>query len=136
MKKYVTKQRNALMDMLEAHADETLSAEMIHSLIADDTVSLSAVYRNLSELENEGRVQRIVRPGSRSVLFRCIGEKRCKEKIHLSCSECGKTEHLSDETAAGLVEFVKNNSGFALDKNETVLYGICGDCKKSRRREK
>ena len=51
MPKYMTKQRKNLLAFLEQHADEELSAKIIESELGGMGVSISAVYRNLSDLE-------------------------------------------------------------------------------------
>ena len=54
MSKYMTKQRKALLNYLSAHADEKLSAKQIEENLSGEGISISAVYRNLSDLEKEG----------------------------------------------------------------------------------
>ena len=49
--KYMTKQRKALLSYLSSHADEKLSAKQLEEALCCEGISISAVYRNLSELE-------------------------------------------------------------------------------------
>ena len=66
MAAYITKQRRILLTFLEDHPDESLSAADIAKALADRSISVSAVYRNLAALEEEGRIRRFPRerPGS------------------------------------------------------------------------
>ena len=59
MPKYMTKQRKALLSFLSAHADEKLSARQIAQTLSGEGISISAVYRNLSALEQEGKIRRV-----------------------------------------------------------------------------
>ena len=60
MSKYITKQRKLLLSFLENHVDSQLSTSQIANELKDDSISVSSVYRNLSDLELEGKVRRYV----------------------------------------------------------------------------
>ena len=132
MSKYMTRQRKALLGYLGAHADESLSAQELSDALtaAGEQMSLSAVYRNLTELENEGRLRRAGRAGSREVYYQYTGAAGCQGCLHLSCRECGRTFHLDPACARRLVSEVQEAQGFAVDRSETVLYGVCERCRK------
>lgn len=131
MPKYMTKQRKTLLDFLERHADEELSAKKIEAELADSGVSISAVYRNLSELEKEGKVRRISKSGSREVFYLYTDAHACRESLHLSCKKCGKTYHMNSQCADMLINNLAQNDEFTIDKSDTVLYGVCKACKKN-----
>ena len=65
MAKYLTRQRKRLLEYLSEHTDEQISARQIAEDLAADQISISAVYRNISALEEEGRLKRSVREGTR-----------------------------------------------------------------------
>ena len=117
MPKYMTKQRKALLSYLSSHADEKLSAKQLEEALCCEGISISAVYRNLSELEKEGKV-------------RYTEGLHCKECLHLSCEKCGKTYHMNSECAKILIENLAQSDEFAIDKASTVLYGVCRECQK------
>ena len=126
--RYTTKQRKLLLETLENHVDETLSVELIAALLEPEAVSRSAIYRNMSSLENEGLIKTVKLPGSQKVGFRYVGSTRCKDHLHLECTRCGRTFHLPTPATSLLIENVEQNSGFQVDTS-TVLTGICPDCK-------
>ena len=130
MAKYITKQREILLSFLSAHTDEQMTARQIADALPQDSISLSAVYRNLSDLEKEGLLKRSVHEGSREVYFQYIASEKCKESMHLSCRVCGKSIHMSDSDAEQLLFNTLKNTGFQIVKSETVLYGVCADCRK------
>lgn len=129
MPKYMTKQRKALLEFLERHSDEEFSARMIEDELSGLGVSISAVYRNLSDLEKEGRIRRISKSGSREVLYLYTDSHHCRDCLHLSCKKCGKTYHMDTDGAEQLIKILAQNDDFTIDKSETVLYGVCKDCK-------
>ena len=65
MKKYDTRQRDYLINFLDQHPDQLLSVRQIAQELCSQQISLSAVYRNLSQLEAEGLIRKSIKPGSR-----------------------------------------------------------------------
>ena len=128
MSKYMTKQRKLLLNYLQAHPDEFLSAGEISEAVRDGEISASAVYRNLSELEGEGKVRRMSRAGSREVFFQYMDALDCRDCLHLSCTKCGRTFHMSAPGAERIVRDAEKSDAFRIDRSETVLYGVCRNC--------
>ena len=124
----MTRQRKALLDYLSRHADQTLSAQEIAAALEGEGVSLSAVYRNLSELEAEGKLRRTDRGGAREAYYQYIDADACKGSLHLQCKKCGRTFHMDASGAEQLLGVVEKTEGFAVDKADTVLYGVCEIC--------
>lgn len=125
----MTKQRKALLNYLSLHADERLSAKQLEDALKSEGISISAVYRNLSELEKEGKVRRVNNSGSREVFYQYTDGAHCKDCLHLSCEKCGKTYHMNSAVAQTLIENLAKSDEFTIDKANTVLYGVCGDCR-------
>ena len=130
MAKYLTKQRKLMLDFLAEHTDETLSAGQIADALSGKEISTSAIYRNLAALEQEGRLKRSARPGSQEAYYRFTDDKECRGHLHLSCLRCGKTVHVEEAETDALTHQLAKSEGFALDREDTVLYGICADCQK------
>ena len=129
MSKYLTKQRRLLLEYLSRHTDESLSASEIAEALSEQ-ISKSAVYRNLADLETEGRLRRIAGGGSREAVYQYIDEHACSDRLHLSCKKCGRTVHMQQQIADHLINSVELNEHFAIDKGETVIYGVCAACRK------
>ena len=130
MHEYTTKQRTLLLDFLSTHADETFCVDSIYSSLSSQGVSKSAVYRNLAALEEQGKVQRLTKGGSRRAYYRYKAAHECTDHLHLSCEKCGKTYHMPIGATNRLIDNVKENSDFEIDRTETVLYGVCSKCRK------
>ena len=130
MSKYATKQRKLLLDYLTCHTDEPLTAEQIARDLAPAAISVSAIYRNLAQLEVEGSVRRVSAEGSRKILYRYRDADVCADHLHLACARCGKTYHMDAAASTSLIRAVAREAGFAVDSASTVLYGGCGNCRK------
>ena len=141
MAKYLTRQRRQLLDYLSWHTDEQMTKPAendtadveIADALTQENISLSAVYRNLSDLEADGLLKRSVREGTRDVFYQYIAAEECKDSLHLSCRGCGKSIHLGDAEAERLLDSTLKSTGFQIDKSETILYGVCADCRKHRK---
>lgn len=129
--RYATRQRRRLLDILEMHFDETLPVERIVSLCGDGTVSRSAIYRNLASLEAQGLVKRFPLPPPQKTGYRFVGADDCKKHLHLTCSLCGRTFHLALPASAAVIDGVMQTSDFQVDAANTVLTGVCGECRKN-----
>ena len=127
---YSTKQRKILLSYLASHADEELTAEEISRSLSRDSISPSAVYRNLSALEADGSVQKIVKSGQRKAYYRFSGSAECRSHIHLRCTECGKTYHVDVPTTEFVADRIAETAGFEVDRSKTVISGVCRNCKK------
>ncbi|EDN00895.1 transcriptional regulator, Fur family [Pseudoflavonifractor capillosus ATCC 29799] len=128
MKKYDTRQRDYLISFLNEHPDQLLSVRQIAQELCAQQISLSAVYRNLSQLEAEGLIRKSVKPGSREAYYQYVGAEDCHSHLHLSCTRCGKTFHMDAAHTAQLTRAMSELDGFDLDILKTVLYGICQNC--------
>ena len=96
----------------------------------EERISISAVYRNLSALEEEGILKRSIRENTREVYYQYIAAEGCKDSLHLSCRVCGKSIHLGEKETEQLLHSTLESTGFQIDKTETILYGVCADCRK------
>ena len=129
--RYLTKQRTRLLDVLKAHTDEALSVDQIANLVGRDSISRSAIYRNLASLEKAGLVKRSPLSSSQTNGYRFVGSDECKNHLHLTCSVCGTVYHLPSPTSENLVERVLRDSNFQVTMSDSVLTGVCARCKKN-----
>lgn len=130
MAKYLTRQRKQLLHFLSEHTDEQMTARQIADALQGHPISISAVYRNLAALEEGGYLKRSIREGSRETFYQYIAAEKCKGRLHLSCCICGRIVHLGEKEAEQLIHSTLETTGFQIDTSETVLYGVCADCRK------
>ncbi len=129
MAKYITKQRRILQEYLENKIDEELSAKKVAEDLADKNVSLSAIYRNLTEMEKEKEIVQCSKEGSREFYFRYIKNNECTSSLHYSCKICNTIKHMSIEETNYINQRILENLNFTLDLPSTIFYGICDNCK-------
>lgn len=127
---YMTKQRKVLLDFFKNHIDEAVSAQQIAECLKNEDISVSAIYRNLAALEQDGKLQRISKADSREVFYRFKAFSACRDCLHLSCKKCGRTFHLNSSQANNIANTLSDAEDFDLDKSDTILYGVCGRCRK------
>lgn len=128
--KYMTRQRKLLLEYLERHPDKLLSANQIADELADEKISVSAIYRNFADLESEGKVRRTSQNGKRKVYFQYVGAEHCKKNLYLNCQRCGKSYHLNAALTEVIIKGLANTENFEINKANTVIYGICSSCSK------
>lgn len=125
---YSTEQRNSLLLFLGENPDKMFSARQIEEALCGKEISKSAIYRNLAELESEGKIKRNSKSGSRESFYQFFDCNSCRTHIHLSCRKCGKIFHLDDSAAENLVSSLEKNAGFEVSLGESTLVGICRSC--------
>lgn len=133
---YETKQREILFEFFKKNKDKNFSAEQIFEELKNENISLSAIYRNLSELEKNGSVRKVLKSGSRTAFFQFVDCDECKNHIHIMCSHCGKASHLTDEESKIFANQLLKDENFNLNIKDTVLYGTCKNCTKRLEKEK
>ena len=124
---YNTKQREILLNFFNNNKDSLFSADEIVEKLKNKDISTSAVYRNLCDLEKGGKVRKSIKSGSRKAYYQFVDCDDCHNRLHISCTKCGKTSHL-DENKTMVLSQMLESMDFNIDKNSTVLYGLCEDC--------
>ena len=95
MHSYSTRQRKVLLSYLSQHPDELLSARQIEDALADKKISLSAVYRNLAQLETEEKVRRSSKIGTREVYYQYL-DLSCKVPRTHRLHQMQRDLHMAD----------------------------------------
>ena len=124
---YKTKQRHAILDYFAASPENTHTArEIIDAL----SVSEATVFRTLTHLTDEGLLKRFTGPhGSTYQYSGCGGHH-----MHLKCKTCGVLVHLECSFAEEIMRHFATEHHFALDKEDTVFYGLCENCREGVRK--
>ena len=133
MSGYNTEQRKLLLDFLERNSDNSYTideiVEGIKSSAGEMAPGRSTVYRLMTRLVEEKRVQRFAGEGSRRFLYRIIADDHCRHHLHLKCLSCGKILHLDRATSDALLERVREVKDFSVSEEDTLLFGSCSTCK-------
>ena len=121
---YNTKQKELLLKFLSTHHDKIFTVSQIVDALKNEGISKSSVYRNLDILLNNNLIKNVVIGKSKTINYQFISE-HCKGVVHLCCSICDKMIHLNDDVS----ELIYKKYNFTLDKDKTIIYGLCADCK-------
>lgn len=128
MANYMTEQRKQLFAFLQENPDKQFSAKQIADSLSDSSVSLSAVYRNLTYLQEKGLINRFTKEGNRELFYQYIHLDDCRNCIHMNCIKCGETFHMNVDIADKMLEDILRTDGFQIKKEKSVIYGICKNC--------
>ncbi len=133
MSGYNTEQKRLLLEFLEHNSDNSYTideiVEGINASAGECALGRSTVYRLMTRLVEEKRVQRFAGEGSRRFLYRVIADDHCRNHLHLKCLRCGRILHLDSATSDALLEQVRRVKDFSVSEEDTLLFGRCAECK-------
>ncbi len=122
----MTVPRAAVIRVLQ-HCDGHLSADEVHSLLAEDTgIHLSTVYRTLDALTELGVVSH-VHVSTGSIRYQLIGTGSVHP--HAECLTCHRLFDLPARLMDKLERALLNSDGFRLDPGHVALSGTCAECR-------
>ena len=133
MSGYNTEQKKLLLGFLEKNSDRSYTVdeivEGIKQSVGESALGRSTVYRLMTRLCEEKRVQRFAKEGSRRFSYRIIADDHCRNHLHLKCLGCGRILHLDRATSDSLLEQVRLMKDFSISEEDTLLFGNCSECK-------
>ena len=132
--RYKTAGREALIEYLSQNPDRQFAVEELCLAVNGDLLAgRSSVYRHLGELCQAGAVRRFQDASGRGSLYQYVGQAcDCHAHFHEKCTRCGSIRHLECGDADGFVAHLLSEHGFAVDRGQSVLYGLCDACRKMR----
>jgi len=132
MADYMTVRRKKLWDFLCNNPDRQFTAKQIMEAIPDANISLSAIYRNLSYLEEKGLINRMAHEKSNEMCYQVVHVEGCENSIHMVCSQCGSISHMDALEADHMVGEIRIRDGFAVNRGKTMIYGTCRQCQEHK----
>ena len=130
MIKYNTEQRKALISVFQQAGQRSLSAQEIIDSLANTDISMSAVYRNLKTMEQEGLICKINDPKESEGRYHYVNPKECLGIVHFKCEKCASVQHLTRSVSQLVYNIAKDEMGFSLNPSGAFLYGKCRHCTK------
>lgn len=127
---YQTTQRVQLYHFLKQHPHSYFTVKQLAQALAETgaDISISAIYRNLSQLSKNGSIKKTVSKDHREVFYRYTDSSMCRNEIHAVCTVCGKLFHLRHSLSEHLQQQLILQNDFLLDKSKTIISGICKEC--------
>ena len=123
----LTKQRKAIIEALTSQ-ENFRSAQEIHSLLTinGETIGLSTVYRNLTEMFEARDVDMIIGTDGESPYRLCS----TSHHHHLTCKQCGLAIEITGEALEVWAKQVGIDNGFTEISHTLEITGVCQSCKK------
>lgn len=143
---YMTPSRRAVLSLFCSHPHRQFTAEQVCTLLCktneDGTALLgkSTVYRQLSKLCEGGQLTRTTAVddmGGAVNVYRYapLGEEQTSEShFRLQCRLCGRVTPLDCKQINTLISHLREQHGFAAE-GDTVLGGVCRECRKHDEKE-
>lgn len=124
----LTKQRKAITVALTSQ-ENFKSAQEIHALLTvnGDTIGLSTVYRNLTEMFESRDVDMIIGIDGESQYRLCSNSHH----HHLTCIECGLAIEITGEALEVWAKQVGIDNGFTEIAHTLEITGVCKNCQKN-----
>lgn len=135
-REYVSRYRVWILRYFAEHADERISAGDLHRRMMEEGmhVNLTTVYRNLERLEEEKKISRQKMPEEEEHLYRYMKPgMACGTHLHLYCERCGRVIHLNCGFMDEITEHLLRKHGFSINCGQSMLTGLCADCREKER---
>ncbi len=128
MSKYNTEQRQKMLELFKNSEHQSFSAGDILEKCGNDDISISAIYRNLKTMENEGLICKVIDNKRPEALYHYVNPQICHGIIHLKCENCQNTYHLNRHISAMLINLAEDEFKFSVNGSAAFLYGKCDNC--------
>ncbi|MCI8332703.1 MAG: Fur family transcriptional regulator [Clostridiales bacterium] len=125
---YNTEQKKQILGFLQTNSQAQYTIDEIAEALSG-CVGKSTVYRQIPFLVKEGAVKRFTAENNRKSVYQAVVGFHCDAHLHMKCMRCGKLLHMPEALSDQLIGLVNEKSSFAIDEEETVLFGRCEGCK-------
>jgi Fur family peroxide stress response transcriptional regulator len=124
----VTPQRRAICRYL-SETDAHPTAAMIYDALKPEMPSLSlmTVYNTLNALVDVGAIHAIGQAGDDTIHY----DPDTTPHINLVCISCQKITDLKSTHFQHLRQDIEGRSGFKIQNEQVLFFGICPDCRES-----
>ena len=132
-KNYKTAGKQALIDFLARNPDRQFTTEELCFAVNGDSESgKSSVYRHLTELCACETVRKFRNESRKCAVYQYVGKEcDCGNHFHEKCTRCGVIRHLDCDDSVAFAEHLLKVHGFAVDRGQSILYGLCAACRAS-----
>lgn len=131
---YATASRRKILEYLKNSNDHTVTAADVDEYLKkhDSEVNITTIYRYLDKLAKDGTVIKYVAEKGCQAAYQYVEPGRgCEQHLHLKCVKCGKIIHLECHFMEEISHHIEESHGFTLQCKNSILYGVCKECKGS-----
>ena len=122
---YNTSNQQKLLDIFTNNKDKTFTGVELVELLKDE-MNKATIYRQLNKLEENNEIIKFY--NSKDDIYEYQLYQHCNQHLHLKCLKCGKIVHLKCDETEGFLSHIEKHHGFSVDKETTIIYGICKEC--------
>ena len=129
---YNTRQRELVVSLMRGRARDYLTVDRVCELLRQTGLSVgrTTVYRTLERLVSEGAAAKVAGIRGEAAQYRVIDAAAdAGSRGQLRCTRCGRALPLDCEMFGAFKRHVLREHGFAIDQRQTVIYGLCADCR-------
>lgn len=133
-KNYKTEGREALISFLSKNPDRQFTTEELCVAVHGNAARpKSSVYRHLSELCAQETVRKFRSEEKNCSVYQYVGQAcDCGKHFHEKCLSCGSLRHLDCDDSLKFAAHLLAAHGFEIDCGQSILYGLCADCRAAR----
>ena len=131
---YRTGGRDSLISFFSQNPDRQFTTEALCLAINGDAErGKSSVYRHLSELCEDDIVRKFRDEEQNCNVYQYVGKScDCGKHFHEKCLSCGKLRHLECDDSIEFAAHLLKVHGFAVDCGQSILYGLCAECRERK----
>lgn len=128
---YNTRQKRELLRFLKERDMRHFSVDDVVFEMQEkgEKVGRSTVYRYLEQLAEQGAVRKYQSVQGVTQYQHVEDAQRCDAHFHMMCSKCGNLFHVDCRLMGTLTQHLMEDHGFMLDPRETILVGLCAQCR-------
>jgi len=129
-----TPQRQMILEIIR-QSGGMLDARELYKMVnsKDDArargISLATIYRSLSLFKQAGLIDEHRLGRSRC----CYELKQSPEHQHLLCKVCGKIVEFVSPSISEMVNQIREEKGFIIEKVEVCIQGTCRECSEKKK---
>ena len=129
---YNTRQKRELLNFLKERGMSHFSVDdvVFEMQGRGERVGRTTVYRYLELLAEQGSVRKYQNVHGVTQYQHVDDAARCDAHFHMMCSRCGNLYHVDCSLMCALTKHLMADHDFMLDPRETILVGVCGECRK------
>ena len=128
---YSTRQKRELLKFLQERQLRHFSVDDVVFALQGrgEKVGRTTVYRYLEQLAEQGSVRKYQNAQGVTQYQHVADSAACDGHFHMMCRRCGNLLHVDCGLMRAMAEHLDKEHGFQLDPRETILVGLCRDCR-------
>jgi Fur family ferric uptake transcriptional regulator len=125
----LTTQRRNILEVLEKHRSEHLTAEEIYELVKKECpeIGLATVYRTVQLLQELKLIERLNLDDG-FIRYEIGKNQNEHHHHHLICTSCNNVFEVEDDLLDPLEEQIHHKFNFKVTDHKVKFYGVCKDC--------